>query len=99
MASKSAAYWIEKLKLEKHFLEWGYFKETLRDENMVTTKEGKQRSASTLIYFLSHLSSPFHFQGLIPSVEGMQPLRKMGYLSQNMEKLIQTNTKEHIIHI
>ena len=42
MASKSAAYWIEKLKLEKHFLEWGYYKETLRDENMVTTKEGKQ---------------------------------------------------------
>ena len=58
MASKSAAYWIEKLKLEKHFLEWGYFKETLRDENMVTTKEGKQRSASTLIYFLHLPSGP-----------------------------------------
>ena len=50
--SKSAAYWIKKLDLGKHFLEWGYFKETLRDENMVTTKDGEQRSASTLIYFL-----------------------------------------------
>ena len=74
MAFKSAAYWIEKLKLEKHFLEWGYFKETLRDENMVTTKEGTQRSASTLIYFLHLPSGPlgkylsilnFHFVSIL----------------------------------
>ena len=48
----------------------------------------------TLIYFLSHLSSPFHFQRLVPSVEDkMNPSLKIGMFHNNMETNANTNKK------
>ena len=58
---KDASYWIENLKLQAH-PEGGYFKETYRAEDTVLNKYGKNRSASTGIYFLitSANFSAFH---------------------------------------
>ena len=58
---KNEQYWLEQLKLEKH-PEGGYFKETYRSEDIVLNKYGKNRSASTGIYFLitSANFSAFH---------------------------------------
>ena len=47
---KTAAYWIEKLGLEKH-PEGGWFKEIYRADKLVQTSFG-QRSAATSIYYL-----------------------------------------------
>ena len=58
---KNEQYWIEKLQLEKH-PEGGYFKETYRAKETVVNRNGKQRSASTGIYFLmtDSVFSAFH---------------------------------------
>jgi len=58
---KDANYWIENLNLQAH-PEGGYFKETYRSEDTVLNKYGKNRSASTGIYFLitSANFSAFH---------------------------------------
>lgn len=50
MSKNKAAYWIEKLGLQKH-PEGGYYKETYRDTETIETSTGK-RSVSTAIYFL-----------------------------------------------
>ena len=58
---KDANYWIGNLNLQAH-PEGGYFKETYRSEDIVLNKYGKNRSASTGIYFLitSANFSAFH---------------------------------------
>ena len=58
---KDANYWITNLNLQAH-PEGGYFKETYRAEETVLNKYGKNRSASTGIYFLitSANFSAFH---------------------------------------
>lgn len=58
---KSKEYYIKKLQLENH-PEGGYFKETYRSSEIVLNRNGKERSASTGIYFLmtSENFSAFH---------------------------------------
>ena len=63
---KTAEYWIEKLKLQKH-PEGGYYREVYRSEEKISSKGlpkryQKERSFSTSIYFLlkSDQCSKFH---------------------------------------
>ena len=52
MAGNSVQHWVDKLQLAAHPNAKGYYKETFKDSVQVKNDEGKDRSASTLIYFL-----------------------------------------------
>jgi len=58
---KTRDYWIKTLGLEDH-PEGGYFKETYRSAEIVLNRNGKERAASTGIYFLitQEAFSAFH---------------------------------------
>ena len=52
MAAKTVQFWVDKFQLAEHPHAKGYYKETFRDSAQVQNAKGKERSASTLIYFL-----------------------------------------------
>ena len=65
MSEKSAKFWIDKFKLERHPIQNGYFKEVFRDDLKVKHPESKEeRSASTLIYYLHLPEGPLNSETL-----------------------------------
>ncbi len=56
----NAKYLIEKLQLQPH-PEGGYYRETFRSEQIVTTGEGNFRNVSTAIYYLLENENKSHF--------------------------------------
>ena len=60
MKENSAAYYIQKLKMEAHS-EGGFYKETYRSDFTVNNENGAQRNVCTAIYFLLADADKSHF--------------------------------------